>query len=208
MVECLRKSVGPDPFFGETVIPTHVKDLTRGPWMHQLCLQYWAGSFCRPAHDGVSARAVGEVHGCGRSQPVYLPHRGHHQPWKPHQGDSREWHEGGETMLQTKDTCEILVLIGDMQHCWGDCTVYVFTLTLCESCRWVWPSSLLLLLKSSRLGLTTSTWLWSWLLNLALEARTSWRTWWPRYGQTAGRGSTNRKCTQQQHVQDRKDDNS
>lgn len=54
----------------------------------------WRCYCCRHAHDGVSAGAVGEAHGCSRSQPVHIPLRGHHQPWKPHQGDKRERHEG------------------------------------------------------------------------------------------------------------------
>lgn len=58
------------------------------------------GYRCRHAHDGVSAGAVGEAHGCSRSQPVHIPLRGHHQPWKPHQGDKREWHEGETAVLQ------------------------------------------------------------------------------------------------------------
>lgn len=96
MVECLRKSVGRDPFFGERehMLATE----TMKSWSCSATL--WQCSCCRHAHDGVSAGAVGEAHGCSRSQPVHVPLRGHHQPRKPHQGDQREWHEGEATVLQ------------------------------------------------------------------------------------------------------------
>ncbi|MEQ2209334.1 hypothetical protein XENOCAPTIV_028698 [Xenoophorus captivus] len=68
-----------------------------------LHLDVMDGSVCPGraphAHDGVPAGAVGEAHGCSRSQPVHLPFRSHHQSWKPHQGDKGERDEG-ETCLQ------------------------------------------------------------------------------------------------------------
>lgn len=88
--------MGQDPFFGEEgVIPKHATT-------HALCYEQYNVSsllifllmFCRHAHDGVPAGAVGEAHGCSRGQPVHLPFGGHHQPWKPHQGDKGERHEG------------------------------------------------------------------------------------------------------------------
>lgn len=106
MVECLRKSIGQDPFFGEKPSPSpHMLDLYL-ILMNGLAVQWtavlWQCQCCRHAHDGVSAGAVGKAHGCSWSQPVHIPLRGHHQPWKPHQGDKREWHEGEKLTMHSE----------------------------------------------------------------------------------------------------------
>lgn len=82
---CLTLSVNASVYFRSCA-------LTKSLQIEQACSDPVASD--RHAHDGVTARAVGEAYGCSRSQPVHLPLGGHNQRRQPHQRDQSKRHEG------------------------------------------------------------------------------------------------------------------